>query len=135
MLVASSVIGIEILAVDKWLWLAEPVHAYGLTAFIGLSGALAVALWRGGKTRLAVLATILLAVVQFAAMIGDMVIGQPMGVPSEAFRSYLLGDTWFLALLVMQVAMLVLAVRASRVSHSLESKFPPGRSQAGSAGV
>jgi hypothetical protein len=119
MLVASSVIGIEILAVDKWLWFAEPVHAYGLAVFIGFAGVLAAALWRGGKTRLALLGTILLAVIQFTAMMGDMIVGQPPGVPSEAFRSYLFGDTWFLTLLVVQVAVLVLAIRASKMSFRL----------------
>jgi hypothetical protein len=119
MLVVSSVIGLEILAIDKWLWFAEPVHAYGLAVFIGFGGVLAAALWRRGRTRLAVLGAILLAVVQFTAMVGDLIVGQPTGVASEAFRSYLLGNTWFLTLLVVQVAVLVLAIRASKLSFRL----------------
>ena len=113
MLLVSSVIGVEILITDKWLWIAEPTHAYGLVAFIGFGGVLAVGLWR--KTRLAVLGAMLLAVVQFTAMISDMVIGQPAGVPADVFRSYLLNDMWFLTLVIMQIIILALALRAARV--------------------
>ena len=45
-LIASSVIGVWILITDKWVWIAEPTHAYGLAAFIGFGGVLAVGLWR-----------------------------------------------------------------------------------------
>src|ERR1700694_3563293 len=72
MLVASGVVGVGILTMDRWLWFAEPAHAYGLAVFIGFGGILAAALWREGRTRLPVLGAILLPVVQFTAMIGDM---------------------------------------------------------------
>jgi hypothetical protein len=112
-LIASSVIGAWILITDKWLWIAEPTHAYGLAAFIGFGGVLAVGLWR--KTRLAVLGAMLLAVVQFTAMISDMIIGQPASVPADVFRSYLLNDVWFLTLVITQIVILALAVRAAKV--------------------
>src|SRR5262249_26128711 len=96
-LVASSLLGSWILVNDQWLWSAAMTHAYGLAGFVIINLVLAflVVSWKTSwPTRLVSMATF----VQAAAMLGDLVGGQPMGIPAEAFRQYLLGDRSFVAL-------------------------------------
>src|SRR5947199_9993618 len=89
-LAISGLLGIQILIDDKWLWAAAPSHAYGLIGFVSIDMILVVAaLMRVG---LATVSAALMAVAQFAAMLADVVGGQPEGGPSVAFRSYLVGD-------------------------------------------
>ncbi len=107
-LAISGLLGIQILIDDKWLWAAAPSHAYGLIGFVSIDMILvAVALFRAG---LATVSAALMAAAQFAAMLADVVIGQPEGVPSTAFRNYLLGDTAYLGLLFIQIAILSVAI-------------------------
>ncbi len=108
MLVASAAIGVMILATDRWLWFAAPSHAGGLIAFVVVDFALAGAMWI--KTRLGILGAMLVAAVQLVAMLSDVFAGQPIGVPSSAFRSYLLTDTAYVSLLATQSVILLLAV-------------------------
>ena len=106
-LAISGLLGIQILIDDKWLWAAAPSHAYGLIGFVSIDMILLVAaLMRVG---LATVSAALMAVAQFAAMLADVVVGQPEGVPSVAFRNYLLGDTAYLGLLFIQIAILSVA--------------------------
>ncbi len=107
-LLASGAAGTQILATDKWLWLATPTHTYGLIAFVAVDITLVAGMCR--KTRLATVGAMVIAAVQLGAMLGDLVAGQPTGVPSNAFRSYLLGSTVFMSLLAIQGVILVLAV-------------------------
>lgn len=100
LLVVSSVVGMVILLTDGYLWAAAPSHAYGLIAFSVLDAGLSMWLWR--TTRLALLASALLGAVQFAAMTGDVFVGGPAGLPVSAWEQYLLGDGYFVALLVLQ---------------------------------
>jgi len=109
-LAISGLLGIQILIDDKWLWAAAPSHAYGLIGFVSIDMILlAAALIR---INLATVSAGLMAAAQFAAMLADVVVGQPEGVPSIAFRNYLLGDTAYLGLLFIQIAILSVATAA-----------------------
>jgi len=106
----SLILGLQILLMDKWLWNAAPSHALGLVLFVVVDGLLLLAMW--DKIRFATLGTVLVSFAQLAAMIGDIVNGQPTGVPTDSFRSYLLADTIFISLLVVQGIILSLATIA-----------------------
>ncbi len=101
-LIASGLLGLRILLVDRWLWIAAPSHAYGLAAFVAVDTFLTVAV----IARVAFSATMssAAAVAQLGAMLGDLAAGQPAGVFSIAFRNYLLMDTSFVALMVIQIS-------------------------------
>ncbi|SRR5579864_33660 len=109
-LLVSGLVGVQILLTDGWLWSAAPSHAYGLLGFVIVDLILATAVLV--RTSLAAAGAALIAVVQFGAMIADIVLGQPQGVASIAFRSYLLGDTAYLGLLFMQIGILIVAIGA-----------------------
>ncbi len=106
-LAISGLLGIQILIDDKWLWAAAPSHAYGLIGFVSIDMILLVAALI--RISLATVSAGLMAAAQFAAMLADVVVGQPEGVPSIAFRNYLLGDTAYLGLLFIQIAILSVA--------------------------
>ena len=116
-LLASALVGIQILVNDRWLWSAAPSHAYGLIGFVAVNVILAVAVLRIG---FASMAAAMMAAVQFGAMLADIVAGQPDGVPSVAFRSYLLSDVSYLGLLAIQIAILSVAIGTltTRLAHS-----------------
>ena len=99
-LLASIVFGTWILATDMWLWNAAPTHAYGLIVFVLFDLALLAANWN--RARLATLGALLVATIQFVAMLSDTTAGMPSGVTSVGFRNYLLMDTSFSSLLVVQ---------------------------------
>src|SRR6266508_1285348 len=109
-LVASGLVGTQILLSDMWLWSAAPSHAFGLIGFVLTDLILVVTTLR--RIGLAALCATLLASVQFGAMLSDLIVGQPEGVPSVAFRNYLLNDTSYLSLLFMQIAIVIVAVDA-----------------------
>jgi hypothetical protein len=112
-LVVSALVGTQILVRDKWLWSAAPSHAYGLIGFVVIDLTLAVvALWRISP---AALGAALISVTQFGAMLADGVVGQPMGVPSIAFKNYLLKDMSYIDLLLVQIFILVIAAGALTV--------------------
>lgn len=90
---------------DLWLWSAAPAHAYGLMAFVALDVALIFGTWI--VTRLAVFGALLTATVQLAAMLGDIIAGEPTGLPELVFRNYLLADTAYLGLLITQGLIMV----------------------------
>src|SRR6266571_4431203 len=113
-LVASGLVGIQILLSDKWLWSAAPSHAFGLIGFVLIDLILVVATLR--RIGLAALGAAMLATVQFGAMLSDLIAGQPEGVPSVAFRNYLLSDMAYLGLLFIQVAIVIVAVDALATS-------------------
>ncbi|SRR5579875_480693 len=110
-LAASGVIGLWIIATDAWLWSVAPDHAAGLIAFVGFDAILAAALWK--VVRAATLGTIVFAGVQLAAMAGDILFYRPLGVASEAWVGYLLGNASFMSLLLLQVAIIGIAVGAT----------------------
>ena len=114
-LAASALVGIEILSTDYWLWSAAPTHAYGLIAFVALDAGLLLGTWRAERP--AVFGALLTATIQLFAMLGDIVQGQPAGTPAAAFRSYLLGDTAYLGLLVTQGLIMAIAVGTWALPH------------------
>ena len=113
-------VGMEILSSDEWLWYVAPTHVYGLIVFVFLDFALAIALWR--STRLAAIGAVLFGVLQFVAMFGDIIIGQPAGVPIGLWRSYLLSDTAFTLLLGMQLIIVVSAILAMRTPVTMPQR-------------
>jgi hypothetical protein len=120
LLVVSALVGIEILSTDEWLWYVAPTHAYGLIAFVVLDCALAIILWR--KTRPAAIGAALFGVIQFAAMAGDIVMGEPSGVPTGLWRSYLLSDTAFTVLLGIQLVIVASALLAARTNVAMPQR-------------
>jgi len=111
----SALVGIQILATDYWLWSAAPTHAYGLVSFVALDLALIFGVWR--VTRLAIFGALLTATFQLVAMLGNIIGGQPAGLPAAVFRNYLLADTAYLGLLVTQGLILAIAVGTWALPH------------------
>jgi hypothetical protein len=109
MLIISGVVGAYILATDSYLWAQAPSHAYGLIAFVALDFAIAVAMfvlrWVGR------IAALILPIVQLAAMAGDLYVGlgSPGSAAQSGFHEYLLNDTAFMILLVLQALLVGLA--------------------------
>lgn len=109
-LLASGLLGTQILATDNWLWTAAPTHAYGLLSFVAIDLALmGLAIIR---IRLASVAAGIISVAQFGAMLADIVSGQPQGITSFAFRNYLLSDSSYIGLLMIQIIIATVATGA-----------------------
>ena len=115
-LAASGLVGVLVLAYDEWLWSVAPSHAYGLAAFVAVDILLAIAV--AGKIFLATLGSSLIAVLQFGAMLADLLEGEPAGVSATVFRTYLLTNTPFMVLLTLQLGLMVVS------SGILAESFP-----------
>lgn len=109
-LIASGLLGGEILVNDRWLWSASPSHAYGLVLFVAIDLTLALAAFV--RVSLATLGAGLIATTQLGAMLADAALGQPQGVASSAFSTYLLSDMSYVGLLAVQVGILFVAMGA-----------------------
>ena len=106
-LVASGLVGAQILANDTWLWSAAPSHAYGLVGFVAIDVVLAAALlWRA---RPATIAAAGIGLTQLGAMLADATSGQPVGVAPGVFKSYLLSNASYVWLLYIQLAIVAIA--------------------------
>ena len=114
-LYTSSILGIQILLMDKWLWDAAPTHAYGLIIFVIVDSVLLAAMWKG--IVLATIGAALAATAQLAAMLADVAAGQPSGISASIFKTYLLSNTAFISLLTTQGVILVLALAALTRLH------------------
>ena len=116
-LVASGLFGVQILVNDKWLWSAAPSHAYGLLGFVAIDILIAFSVIR--KLALSPMVASIAAFVQFGLMLSDLFVGQPMGVSSIAFRNYLLRDSSFVSLMVIQILIvfMVLEMAVARLLH------------------
>jgi hypothetical protein len=114
-LLVSAAIGAEILLTDQYLLSTAPSHAYGLGAFIAIDVVLAVALSK--KIWLGSLLSIALATAQAIAMLADVLTYSTPDVPQQTFRSYLLNNPPFIALLVIQPVILGLALGARNVRN------------------
>lgn len=101
-LLLSGLVGTWIVASDGWLRAVAPSHAYGLLAFAVLDLMLALIVIEVPK--FAYVGAFLVSLTQVVAMAGDALIFTPTGTLQAAFRAYLLGDTAFLALLGVQLA-------------------------------
>ena len=118
-LLASVIVGIEMLATDSYLWRVAPDHAFGLLGFAILALILALAVLSlprqyASYTKYAFLGAAFLATVQLALMIGDTIVGAPMGVAQDAFRTYLLSNISFVTLLGIQAITSLTALAATR---------------------
>lgn len=108
-LTVSAAVGAYISATDAYLWSAAPSHAYGLIVFIGADLVVAVGLYL--LPRLGRVAALLIPAVELAAMAGDLYTGlaSPGSSLQAAFRTYLLNDTAFLVLLLLQAVLVGMA--------------------------
>ena len=116
----SSILGVQILLMDKWLWNAAPTHALGLVIFVAVDAVLLAAMLE--MPRLATFGAVVASAAQLSAMLGDIMLGQPSDVSAVAFRNYLLADTAFISLLVTQGMILALATALTiplATSHKL----------------
>jgi len=105
----SGALGSYILATDSYLWAQAPTHADGLVAFVVLDLVAVAGIY--ALPRIARIVVLLLPVVQLAAMAGDlyMGLGSPGSVIQGAFHEYLLNDSAFMILLVLQAVLAALA--------------------------
>lgn len=109
-LFSSGLLGTQILVTDKWLWFAAPTHAIGLLGFVAIDLALGLAAW--WRTPIATVGGGFASGVQFIAMLADVAVGQPMGVAASVFRGYLLTDSSYVLLLLVQLSILTIAMTA-----------------------
>lgn len=106
-----------ILMTDGYLWGAAPSHAYGLIAFVTFDAGLAIVLWR--LPAFGLLGSAVLGVVQFAAMVGDVFKGGPAGLPLALWQQYILADGYFVALLIVQLALITVAIMVFRYLRTM----------------
>lgn len=111
-LVTSALLGILILTTDQWLRTAAPSHAYGLIGFVIVDILLTIAVLE--NLRLGTSAAAIASLVQVTLMMGDLFLGQPEGIPSSSFRSYLINDPSYTGLLLIK--MVIIAVAISRTT-------------------
>jgi len=119
-LYTSSILGIQILLMDKWLWDVAPTHAYGLIIFVIVDSVLLAAMWKG--IVLATIGAALAATAQLSAMLADVTTGQSSGISASIFKTYLLSNTAFISLLTTQGVILVLALAALTRLHARQMR-------------
>jgi hypothetical protein len=120
-LLVSGLVGVWIAANDGWLWAVAPSHAYGLLAFAALDAILAFVVIV--VPRLAYEGALLLSITQVIAMLGDALAFTPMGTLQAAFRAYLLGDSAFVALLGIQLAVAGITATAIAMPRGVRHRF------------
>jgi hypothetical protein len=119
-LLVSGLVGVWMAANDGWLWAVAPTHAYGLLAFAALDVILAFVVMVVPK--LAYEGALLVSITQVIAMLGDALTFTPTGTVQAAFRAYLLGDTAFVALLGIQLAVGVIAAAEIAMPHGVRHR-------------
>ena len=121
-LIISASLGVWVVATDGFLRAAAPSHEYGLLTFAILDILLSLIMFFA--PRIADVGTLVAALFQVAAMLGDAFTFTPAGTVQAAFRAYLLSDVGFVALLVVQLALVsitaiaVLLHEAGRKVHT-----------------
>src|SRR5213592_1454315 len=116
-LLVSGLAGVWIVANDGWLRAVAPSHAYGLLAFAALDVVLALVVMTVPK--LGYVGALVVSMTQVVAMAGDALTFAPAGTLQAAFRAYLLGDTAFVALLGIQLAVGVIAAAEIAMPHGV----------------
>src|SRR5213080_1577417 len=126
-LLVSGLAGVWIVASDGWLRAVAPSHAYGLLAFAALDVVLALVVVV--VPRLAYVGALLVSMTQVVAMAGDALTFTPTGTLQAAFRTYLLGDTAFVLLLGIQLAVAGIAATAIAMPHEVRHRvhFEPAK--------
>jgi hypothetical protein len=94
LLLVSAILGVAILGTDKNLWQYQPLHAYGLIAFVVIDVVLAgMVLMRGTRSSLRISG--LWGLLQALIMVGDIFTPSPFGssfpVSQPDFANYLFG--------------------------------------------
>src|SRR5436309_837282 len=152
-LLVSGLAGVWIVANDGWLRAVAPSHAYGLLAFAAFDVVLALVVLV--VPRLAYVGALFVSMMQVVAMAGDALTFTPTGTLQATFRAYLLGDTAFVVLLGIQLAVAGIAataiakqqdssgargsiekdrVRTSRTAFGIRALTEPGFSEAVASG-
>ena len=108
-LVTSAFLGLWILTTDSFLWAAQPTHAYGLIAFVVLDIMFAALIVT--RRRLALPGALVFASIQFLAMASDPLTGPQIGMTVEASAQYLFSNWAFDALLISQIAVVLMSWR------------------------
>jgi hypothetical protein len=90
-------------------------------AFVALDFALLLGVWT--RPRLAVSGSLLTAMIQLAAMVGDIIAGEPAGLPESVFRTYLLADTAYLSLLGTQGVIMAISGGIWAMPHLHTHRF------------
>jgi hypothetical protein len=106
---------------DGWLWAVAPTHAYGLLAFAALDFLLVVVTIMIPKYGYP--GALLVSMIQVVAMAGDALTFTPSGTLQTAFRTYLLGDPSFVALLGMQLAVAGITTTTIAMPHAIKHGF------------
>jgi hypothetical protein len=83
--------------------------------FVAFDATIMLLEWRA--TRLAIFGALLTSTVQLVAMLGDIVAGEPTGLPAAVFRNYLLADTAYLGLLITQGLIMAIAIGTWALPH------------------
>ena len=120
-LLVSGLVGVWIAANDGWLWAVAPSHAYGLLAFAALDVVLALVVMTVPK--LGYVGALVVSMTQVFAMAGDALTFTPAGTLQAAFRAYLLGDTAFVALLGIQLAVAGITATAVAMPHGARHRI------------
>ncbi len=120
-LLASSLVGIWIVANDGWLRAVAPSHAYGLLAFAALDVILAFVVIVVPK--LGYEGALLVSMTQVIAMLGDALTFAPVGTLQAGFRAYLLGDSAFVALVGIQLAVAGITAAGIAMPHAIRHRF------------
>jgi hypothetical protein len=108
------------MASDGWLRAVAPSHAYGLLAFAALDIVLALVVVVVPKP--AYVGALLVSMTQVVAMAGDALTFTPTGTSQAAFRAYLLGDTAFVVLLGIQLAVAGITATAVGMPHGVRHR-------------
>src|SRR5712692_10164648 len=119
-LLVSGLVGVWIVANDGWLRAVAPSHAYGLLTFAALDVVLALVVL--AVPRLAYAGALLVSMTQIIAMTGDALTFTPAGTLQAVFRAYLLGDTAFVALLGIQLAVAGITATAIALPHGVKHR-------------
>jgi len=120
-LLASGLVGTWIVANDGWLRAVAPSHAYGLLAFAALDVVLALVVMTVPK--LGYVGALVVSMTQVVAMAGDALTFAPAGTLQAAFRAYLLGDTAFVALLGIQLAVAGITATAVAIPYGARHRI------------
>jgi uncharacterized membrane protein YhhN len=106
---------------DRWLRAVAPSHAYGLLAFAALDAILAFVVIVVPK--LGYEGALLVSMTQVIAMLGDALTFAPVGTLQAGFRAYLLGDSAFVALVGIQLAVAGITAAGIAMPHAIWHRF------------
>lgn len=122
-LVTSAALALWILSTDSFLLAAQPTHAYGLVAFVVLDVVFATLIL--ARRKLAFPGALVFGVIQFLAMASDPLTGPQIGMTVEVFAKYLFSNWAFDALLIAQIAVVLMSWRGYVARKSEIARMAP----------